>query len=57
MTKEQENALIQEVRRYVMENSPLSELTDDELENRIEESVRIKLNGRYCAIKIGRAHV
>ena len=50
MTKEQENALIQEVRRYVMENSPLSELTDDELENRIEESVRIKLNGRYCAI-------
>ncbi len=50
MTKEQENALIQEVRRYVMENSPLSELTDDELENRIEESVRIKLNWRYCAI-------
>ena len=50
MTKEQEDELIKEVRRHVIETSSLSLLSDDELENKIEESINKKLNGRYCAI-------
>lgn len=50
MTKEQENQLITEVRQYVAEYSPLSQLSNDELENQIEAAVKQKLNGRYCPI-------
>lgn len=51
MTKEQENQLIREVRKYVIETSSLSQMSDDELENKIEESINKKLNGQYCAIR------
>lgn len=50
MTKEQEYQLIREVRQYVIESGQLSQMSDDELENKIEESIDKKLGGRYCAI-------
>lgn len=50
MTIEQEKELIQEVRQYIVECGSLSQLSDDELKGKIEESINIKLNGRYCAI-------
>lgn len=50
MTKEQENELIQEVRQYILESESLSQLSNDELENKIEAAIDQMLNGRYCAI-------
>ena len=50
MTKEQENKFIQEVRQYIIEYGNLSQLTDDELENKIEEAINQRLSGKYCAI-------
>ncbi len=50
MTKEEEKKLIDEVRQFIVESCPLSQLSDDELEGRIEAAVTKKLNGRYCAI-------
>ena len=50
MTKEQEHKFIQEVRQYIIEYGNLSQLTDDELENQIEEAINERLCGRYCAI-------
>ena len=50
MTKEQENKFIQEVRQYIIEYGNLRQLTDDELENKIEEAINQRLSGKYCAI-------
>lgn len=50
MTKEQEEKLINECRTYVMQNLPLSELTDEELENHLEGLISRKLQNTYCPI-------
>lgn len=51
MTKEEEQSLIEKCRIYAMQNLPLSELTDEELENYLEGLVDRQLEGHHCPIK------
>ncbi len=51
MNYEQEQALVAEIKKYVTENLPLSKMSDEELEESVEEIVAQHLNGRYCSIE------
>lgn len=50
MQFEQEQKFVTEVKSYVSENLPLSQIEDEELEEKIEEIVREKLRGQYCPL-------
>lgn len=50
MDNMQEEQLVADIKRYVTENLPLSQLSDEELEERIEDIVAQKLAGQYCPI-------
>ena len=50
MEFEQEQQLVTEIKRYVTENLPLSKMSDEELEEKVEEIVGQKIGGRYCSI-------
>lgn len=50
MDFEQEQEFIASVRQYITENLPLTKLSDDELQEQVEEIVAMKLQGRYCPI-------
>ena len=50
MKYEQEQELVSELKLYVSENLPLSRLSDEELEEKIEELVQQRLQGIYCSI-------
>lgn len=50
MTYEQEQSLIAEIKRYVTENLPLSQIDDDELQIKIEEIANQKIGLQYCSI-------
>lgn len=45
-----EEQIINEVKQYVQENLPLSRLSDDELQEKIENIVAQKIQGIYCSI-------
>lgn len=50
----QENAqkkIVDEIRQYITDNLPLSKLTDEELEEKVEELVSQKLENIYCTIE------
>ncbi len=47
---EQEQKIVAEIKRYVSENLPLSQIEDAELEEQIETIVAEKLQGMYCPI-------
>lgn len=51
MDFEQEQQFVSEVKRYVSENLPLSKMSDEELEEKIEEIVLQRIGGRYCSIE------
>ena len=51
MDFEQEQQLVNEIKRYVTENLPLSNMSDEELEEKIEEIVAQRIGGRYCSIE------
>ena len=51
MTVEFEEQLIADVKKYVQENLPLSKLTDEELQEKIEGVVAQRLAGIYCSIE------
>lgn len=51
MNDEQEKQFIAEMKRYVTENLPLSKISDEELEEKIEEIVAQKIGGVYCSIE------
>lgn len=51
MDFEQEQQLIAQIKRYVTENLPLSKMSDEELEEKIEEVVAQHIGGRYCSIE------
>lgn len=51
MDYEQEQALVAEIKKYVTENLPLSKMSDEELEEKVEEIVAQRLNGVYCSIE------
>lgn len=51
MDFEQEQQLVSEIKKYVTENLPLSKMSDEELEEKVEEIVARFIGGRYCSIE------
>jgi len=51
MDFEKEQQFIIEVKSYISENLPLSKMSDEELEEKIEEIVLQRIGGRYCSIE------
>ncbi|MGM9603108.1 MAG: CpaF family protein [Faecousia sp.] len=51
MDFEQEQQFVADIKRFVSENLPLSKMSDDELEEKIEELVTQRLGGRYVSIE------
>lgn len=51
MDFEQEQQFVTEIKQYVTENLPLSKMSDEELEEKVEEIVQQKLSGAYCSIE------
>ncbi len=50
MTQEELSSTVQELRKYVLENFPLSKLSDDELSSQIEDLTAKRTEGRYIPI-------
>ena len=50
MDFKREQETVVEIRRYVTENLPLSELSDEDLQQQVESIVAQKLAGIYCSI-------
>lgn len=51
MQYEREQEFVIETRKYVSENFPLSKMSDEELEEKVEELVVARLKGEYCSIE------
>ena len=51
MDFEQEQELIAQIKKYVTENLPLSKMSDEELEEKVEGIVAQHIGGRYCSIE------
>lgn len=51
MNFEHEQQIVAEVKKYITENLPLSQLSDDDLQERIEAIVEDKINGQYVSIE------
>ena len=51
MDFEQEQQLVTDIKRYVTENLPLSKMSDEELEEKVEEIVARRIGGRYVSIE------
>lgn len=51
MQFEQEQKFISDVKQYISENLPLSKMSDEELEVKVDEIVNERLGTRYCPIK------
>ena len=51
MTYEQEQEIVQELKKYVTDNLPLSELSDEDLEERIQELCQNRIGTQYCSIE------
>lgn len=50
MDSTQEHRIVADLKKYVTENFPLNELSDEELEERIEQLVLQRLSEEYCPI-------
>lgn len=50
MTFEEEQEFVKEIRNRVTETLPLNQLSDEELKDKVEEMVFIRLKGIYCSI-------
>lgn len=50
MNFEQEQQFVADIKRYVSENLPLSQISDEDLEEKVEEIVLQKLGNQYCSI-------
>lgn len=50
VTFEQEQELVAAVKQYVTENIPLSQISDEELQEQVEKIVLQKIGGAYCPI-------
>lgn len=51
MNYEMEQEFVASVKKFVTENLPLSRISDEELEERIEKIVLQRLGGQYCSIE------
>lgn len=47
----QEQQFVADIKRYVSENLSLSQINDDELEEKIEEIVLSRIGDMYCSIE------
>ena len=43
--------LIEEIKKYIADNLRLSELTDEQLEEEIENIINLKTQGKYISIE------
>lgn len=50
MENQNEERLIESIRKYIAENLPLSKMSDEELEESIEQIVTERVMGKYCPI-------
>ncbi len=50
MTFDEEQTLISDLKKYISETLPLSQLSDEELEIKVEDIVTQKLSNTYCSI-------
>lgn len=50
MTFEEEQVLVSELKKYVTENLPLSQMDDDQLQEKVEEIVAQRIGNVYCPI-------
>ena len=50
MDFEQEQRFVAEVKRYITDNLPLSQISDEDLERNIEEIVAKRIGSQYCTI-------
>ena len=50
MNFEQEQEFVASVRQYITDNLPLTTLSDEELQEQVEQIVAAKLRGLYCSI-------
>ena len=50
MTFEQEQQFVSKIKKYVTDNLSLSQITDDDLQQRIEEIVEQYIGEQYCSI-------
>lgn len=48
---DEEQKFVEQIRNYVTENLPLSKMSDEELEERVEEIVTERLKGMYCSVE------
>lgn len=51
MKYEEEQEIISELKQYVSEALPLSSISDEELEEQIEQIVQKRIAGQYCSIE------
>lgn len=51
MDFEQEQQFVSDIKRYVSENLPLSKMSDEELEEKVEEIVLQRIGDVYCSIE------
>ena len=51
MNYEQEQQFAAEVKRYVTEHLPLSQISDSELQQQIEDIVEQRIGAGYCSIE------
>ena len=50
MTEERQQVFVQELKNHVLREFPLSQLSDEELQLKIEELVQVRLEGRYLPL-------
>ena len=51
MQFQEEQDLVAEIKKYVTENLPLSKMSDEELEEQVENITAQKLGNVYCSIE------
>lgn len=51
MNEELEEQIVSEIKQYISDNLSLSNLSDDDLQEKVEEIVNRKLDGVYCSIE------
>ncbi len=51
MDFEQEQQFVADIKKYIAENLPLSKMSDEELEEKVEEVVLQRIGNQYCSIE------
>lgn len=51
MNAEQEKEIVNELKNYIIENFPLSTMSDEDLDEKVEELVQNRMKNEYCSIE------